>query len=245
MAAKINVESSTHTIKELSKILSDYTTISIKSTKRLFGGYSGDTYRIELDTNIQPTHYVLKIISNGYTYRDAEFMCRTSAYLGSVGYRDCCLPILKMKHKRPPFGKKYYHFVSEKEEGGAPSILMKYVVGQPADKIMRDRPDLAPAVMRGIGDGLGRMHASSSGIDMVKAQQLGLRWYETDGGCTDVQDQYKDKVLDKIMADPDASQHEFAGFYKGELVDLKKEMQLVKDGKLDMGITHGDPVSQA
>jgi Ser/Thr protein kinase RdoA (MazF antagonist) len=106
---------------------------------------------------------------------------------------------------------------------------------------MRDNPDLANVVMRGIGGGLGRMHASTSGIDMGKAQQLGLRCYETDGGCTDVQDQYTNKILEKIMSDPEAREHEFVSFYQKELSDLIKEIQLVKDGKLDLGITHGDP----
>ena len=182
-------------------------------------------------------------ISNGYTYSDAEFMCRTAAHLGAVGYRDCCLPIPKMKQKRPPFKNDAYVYVSQNEKSNIPSFLLTYVEGEQADKIMREKPELAQVVMRGIGGGLGRMHSSSSGIDMAKAQQLGLRWYETDGGCTDVQDQYCDKILEKIMADSDVNEHEFVAFYKKELVDLKKEMQLVKDGKLDMGITHGDPVS--
>lgn len=148
-----------------------------------------------------------------------------------------------MKQKRPPFKNDAYVYVSQNEKSNIPSFLLTYVEGEQADKIMREKPELARVVMRGIGGGLGRMHSSNSGIDMAKAQQLGLRWYETDGGCTDVQDQYCDKILEKIMADSDVNEHEFVAFYKKELVDLKKEMQLVKDGKLDMGITHGDPVS--
>ena len=238
MSAKINISSSVHSKEELSAILSEYTTIRIKTTEQLFGGYSGASYLVQLDTKVEPTRYVLKI-SNGYTYSDAEFMCRTAAHLGAVGYRDCCLPIPKMKQKRGP--NEPYVYVSKQETNGIPSFLLTYMEGQQADKIMRERPDLASTVMRGIGGGLGRMHASSSGMDIEKAQALGLRWYETDGGCTDVQDQYKDKILQKILADPDASKHEFVSFYEEELKDLKKEMQLVKDGKFDMGINHGDP----
>lgn len=44
------------------------------------------------------------------------------------------------------------------------------------------------------------------------------------------------------MSDPDACQHEFVEFYKRELIDLKKELHLVKAGTFfDMGVTHGDP----
>ena len=238
MSAKINISSSIHSKKELSAILSDYSTISIKSAEQLFGGYSGASYLVELDTKVEPTQYVLKV-SNGYTYSEAEFMCRTAAYLASVGYRDCCLPIPKMKQKRQL--NEPYVYVSKQEANGIPSFLLTFMKGQQADKIMRDRPDLASTVMRGIGGGLGRMHASSSGMNIEKAQALGLRWYETDGGCTDVQDQYQEKVLEKILADPDASKHDFVSFYKDELKDLKKEVQLVKDGMFDLGITHGDP----
>jgi hypothetical protein len=55
-----------------------------------------------------------------------------------------------------------------------------------------------------------------------------------------VEDQVQDKVLNKIMADPDARKHEFVAFYKRELDDLKKEMKLAKDGSLALGITHGE-----
>ena len=237
MAAKINIASSTHSTAELSTILSEYTTAPIKSSKQLFGGYSGSSYLVELDASpSSPTQYVLKV-SNGYTHDDAEFMCRTAAYLGSVGFEDCCLPIPKMKQKRDPS----YVYVSKLESNGVPSFLLTYVKGQQADKIMRESPHLAKVVMRGIGGGLGRMHALSSGIDAEKAKASGIRWYENDGGCCDVQDQYEDKILGKIMSDPDASQHEFVEFYKRELTDLKNELGLVKAGMFDMGVTHGDP----
>jgi Ser/Thr protein kinase RdoA (MazF antagonist) len=238
MSAKINIASSTHSTEELAAIVLDYTTIAIFSTKQLFGGYSGSSYLITLNTNVFPTQYVLKV-SNGYSFNDAEFMCRTAAYLGTVRYRECCLPVAKNKNTRT--GDDDFVYVSQKEKSGIPSFLLTYVEGQQADKVMRDSPDLASVVMRGIGGGLGKMHASSSGIDMGKAQQLRLRWYETDGGCCDVQEQYTNKILEKIMADSDAREHEFVSFYQKELADLKREIQLVKDGKLGIGITHGDP----
>lgn len=237
MSAKINIASSTHSTAELSTILSEYSTSSVKSSKQLFGGYSGSSYLVELDASTSPKQYVLKV-SNGYTHDDAEFMCRTAAYLGSVGFEDCCLPIPKMKQKRD----QSYVYVSKLEKSGVPSFLLTYVEGQQADKIMRESPHLAKVVMHGIGGGLGRMHGLSSGIDIEQAKASGIRWYENDGGCCDVQDQYDDKILDKIMSDPDACQHEFVEFYKRELIDLKKELHLVKAGTFfDMGVTHGDP----
>ncbi|KAL3782162.1 hypothetical protein HJC23_004525 [Cyclotella cryptica] len=242
-SAKLLISSSSHTNEQLSTILSDYANSPIRSSKQLFGGYSGGSYLIELDTAPDGTasRYVLKV-SNGYTYDNAEFMCRTASYLQSVGYRDCCLPIPKMTtEKQSPHTKDPYVYVSQREPSGIPAFLLNYVQGEQADKIMRDRPELAPNVMRGIGGGLGRMHASSAGIDRATANALGLRWYETDGGCCDVEDHVRDTILNKIMSDSDAREHEFLSFYQRELTSLKREMQLGKDCQLAIGITHGDP----
>ena len=244
-SAKLQIASSSHSTEELASILADFATVNIKSSKQLFGGYSGSSYAVEINTppgaDGKATRYVLKV-SNGYTYDDAEFMCRTARHLSAVGYLEFCFPISKMKQKRnPSTPDDPYVYVSKRESNGIPAFLLNYVEGEQADKVMRDNPKLAPTVMRGIGGGLGRMHSASSGIDKAKANSLGLRWYETDGGCCDVEDQIQDKILDKIMADPDAKEHAFVAFYRRELADLKKEMQLAKDGKLGLGITHGDP----
>lgn len=244
-SAKLQIASSSHSTEELASILLDFATAKIKSSKQLFGGYSGSSYAVELNAPAgadgKATRYVLKV-SNGYTYDDAEFMCRTARFLSAVGYLECCLPIPKMKQKRNPSSPDDpYVYVSKRESNGIPAFLLNFVEGEQADKVMRDNPKLAPTVMRGIGGGLGRMHSASSGIDKAKANSLGLRWYETDGGCCDVEDQIQDKILNKIMTDPDAKEHAFVAFYRRELADLKKEMQLAKDGKLGLGITHGDP----
>ena len=251
MAAKLQISTSSHSNEELSSILADFMScsgpFSLRSSKQLFGGYSGASYLVEIgtptaDDRHATAQYVLKV-SNGYTHDDAEFMCRTASHLGAVGYREMCLPIAKMKQRRAPYTDDPYVYVSQRESNGIPAFLLNYVEGEQADKVMRDNPKLAPVVMRGIGGGLGRMHSKSVGLDKEKTKSLGLRWYETDGGCCDVEDQVQDKVLNKIMADPDAKKHEFVAFYKRELDDLKKEMQLVKDGSLALGITHGDPFS--
>jgi len=165
--------------------------------------------------------YVFKI-SSGYTYENVEFMCETAAHLGSVGCRDCCLPIPKLERKQD-----LYMYDSQKEANGVPSFLFSYVEGQQADKIMHEYPHLASNVMCSIGAGLGRIHAASAGIDKNKANELGLR-YKTDGGCCDVEDEYHGSVLNKILSDPDVQQHEFVHFYQKELVDLKGEMELVR-----------------
>ena len=245
MAAKLQISTLSHSNEELSSILADFGTTSIRSSKQLFGGYSGSSYLVEIgtpkaDDQHATAQYVLKV-SNGYTHDDAEFMCRTASHLGAVGYREMCLPIPKMKQKRAPYTNDPYVYVSQRESNGIPAFLLNYVEGEQADKVMRDNPKLAPVVMHGIGGGLGRMHSTSVGLDKEKAASHGLRWYETDGGCCDVEDQVQDKVMNKIMADPDARNHEFVVFYKRELDDLKSEMQLAKDGSLALGVTHGDP----
>jgi hypothetical protein len=249
-APKLQISTSSHSNEELSSILADFMSCSghgptsLRSSRQLFGGYSGASYLVEIgtpkaDDQHATAQYVLKV-STGYTHDDAEFMCRTASHLGAVGYREMCLPIAKMKQKRAPYTNDPYVYVSQRESNGIPAFLLNYVEGEQADKVMRDNPKLAPVVMRAIGGGLGRMHSTSVGLDKEKAARNGLRWYETDGGCCDVEDQVQDKVLNKIMADPDARKHEFVAFYKRELDDLKKEMKLAKDGSLALGITHGE-----
>ena len=110
--------------------------------------------------------YVFKI-SSGYTYENVEFMCETAAHLGSVGCRDCCLPIPKLEQQQD-----LYMYNSQKEANGIPSFLFSYVEGQQADKIMHEHPHLASNVMHIIGAGLGRIHAASAGIDKTRQTNL-------------------------------------------------------------------------
>ena len=83
---------------------------------------------------------------------------------------------------------------------------------------MRENPIVAVSVMRGIGNGLGRMHLATVGIDKDEALKYDLRWYEEDGGCCDVQNQIDGKILAKIMRNnsesDDAQNHEFIQFYE-------------------------------
>ena len=50
-----------------------------------------------------------------------------------------------------------------------------------------------------------------------------------------MEDEYHGSVLNKILSDPDVQQHEFVHFYQKELVDLKGEMELVKDRSAAIG----------
>ena len=94
---------------------------------------------------------------------------------------------------------------------------------------MRENPCVATTVMRGIGFGPGKMPVVINSKDVAKG--LGLRWYGTDGGCCDIQDQIDGKILDKISSST-AGQHRFVPFYRHELAELKSEMELSTDGTL-------------
>jgi Ser/Thr protein kinase RdoA (MazF antagonist) len=231
MAAKLEIATTAHSFEEVAFILSDYTLLRLVQRKQLFGGYSGSNYLVELDDG---SIFVLKV-SNGYSAEHAELMCRTASHLGKAGYKDCCLPISRIN------GNTEYEFVSTKEQTGTPSFLLTFVKGKQADKVMRETPNLAPTVMKEIGGGLARMHAAATGIDKDDAETLGLRWYEKNGGCCDVQDQYDGKVQAKIVACEKVQKHEFVEFYSQELAALRTEIQLAKNGKLPHGLTHGDP----
>ena len=231
MSAKLQISNSTHSASELATILADYTSIALASHRQLYGGYSGSSYQVDLEDG---TKYVLKV-SNGYTADHAEFMCRTTYHLSLAGYKLCCLPIPKSNK-----GDDNFKFVSIKEQNNVPAFLLTHVEGTQADKVMRENPYVATTVMRGIGFGLGKMHQSVVINNKDVAKGLGLRWYGTDGGCCDIQDQIDGKILDKISSST-AGQHRFVPFYRHELAELKSEMELSTDGTFGLGITHGDP----
>lgn len=233
MAPKLEIASTTHSLEELAPIVSEYSSSRLVERKQLFGGYSGSNYRVDLEDG---STYVLKI-TNGYTAQHAELMCLTAFHLGKNGYRDCCLPIRRMSHAAVNDDANF-RFVSLKEKRGEPAFLLTFVEGKQADQVMREQPLLATNVMRGIGGGLARMHAAAS-MSGDKAQEIGLRWYEKDGGCCDVQDQVKGAVLASIDQCKAVQDHDFVPFYKKELTLLQAEMHLAQ--AMEMGITHGDP----
>jgi Ser/Thr protein kinase RdoA (MazF antagonist) len=233
MAAKLEIATTTHSTDEVAIIVSDFisTSVPLRKQTQLFGGYSGSNYRVDLADG---STFVLKI-TNGYSAEHAELMCRTVYYLGETGYKDCCLPI-------PKRDKATFRFVSTKEHMQVPAVLMTYADGRQADRVMREQPHLATTVMRGIGGGLARMHNAVTGISQEQAETLGIRWYATDGGCCDVQNQVDGAVLATILDCKEVLDHDFVqNFYQSEFSALQNEMQLAKEGKLMHGITHGDP----
>lgn len=245
MAAKIQIATTAHSPEEVASILSEYTSATLLERTQLFGGYSGSNYRVDLDDGCT---FVLKI-TNGYSAEHAELMCRTAHHLGEVGYKDCCLPILKIADESIA-SNNAFRFVSTKEEKGVPAFLLTHMEGRQADIVMREHPLLANAVMKGIGGGLARMHAAASGITQDVAGKLGIRWYQTDGGCCDVQDQVDGKILSKILMCTDDRKRDLFldHFYSKELSSLRVEMQLAnrsstKEGAFTFthGVSHGDP----
>jgi Ser/Thr protein kinase RdoA (MazF antagonist) len=232
MAAKLEIATTAHSTDEVASIVSDFTSVPLLKQTQLFGGYSGSNYRVDL---VEGSTFVLKV-TDGYSAEHAELMCRTAYYLGQTGYKDCCLPIPKRDEAK-------FRFVSTKEQKEVPAVLMTYVDGRQADRVMREQPHVATTVMSGIGGGLARMHSAVTGIStQEEAETLGLRWYATDGGCCAVQDQVDGTVLATILDCKEVMDHDFVQhFYQSELAALQTEMQLAKEGKLTHGITHGDP----
>eukprot|EP00592_Proboscia_alata_P010118 CAMPEP_0194362194 /NCGR_PEP_ID=MMETSP0174-20130528/9902_1 /TAXON_ID=216777 /ORGANISM="Proboscia alata, Strain PI-D3" /LENGTH=416 /DNA_ID=CAMNT_0039134897 /DNA_START=44 /DNA_END=1294 /DNA_ORIENTATION=+ len=259
MAGKVEIATTTHSTEEVASILSEYTSARLLKRTQLFGGYSGSNYRVDLDDG---SAFVLKI-TNGYSAEHAELMCQTANHLSEAGYyKDCCLPIPRRQqhNDNQEQDQRKFRFVSKKEKKGVPAFLLTFVEGRQADAVMRERPDLASAVMRGIGGGLARMHIAASGITQEEARRLKIRWYQTDGGCCDVQDQIDGKVLSSILNCIDEKKRDvfLNTFYNTELAALRKEMKLavtVKEGinkyddkeetekniSLEHGICHGDP----
>lgn len=84
--------------------------------------------------------------------------------------------------------------------------------------------------------------AASKISNETEATKLGLRWYQSSGGCCDVHAQVEGKILEKIKSCPSPERKSsFLPFYETELKALVKEMALATDGKLAHGFTHGDP----
>lgn len=240
--AKIEIEGVTHSRDELATILRHYSTATLKQYKKLYGGYSGSNYLIELDDN---SIYVLKI-AHGYSKKHAEKMCRTGNHVNKGGFSECCLPIPKLEKNDGEY--TFITSLDQSTDGGdsasVPAFLLTFCKGTQADKVMRERPELSAYVMENIGGGLARMHKAASGLTQTDAVNLGLRWFQDDGGgCCDVQTHVDDKALAQIVDICDSSPsnpkyQEFLAFYNSELKNLKEEMTSVAPSLLH-GITHG------
>ena len=243
MAPKLEIASTSHSKEELAPIVAEFFPPSASSkntnllvnSQHLFGGYSGSNYRVDVNDG---STFCLKI-TNGYSAEHAELMCRTAHLLAKHGFQECCMPV----PKHTPEGNDddiKYKFVSLKEKQSVPAFLLTFVQGKQADKVMREQPRLAAHVMKEIGGGLARMHAAVTiAGGRARAEQLGIRWYETNGGCCDVQDQVNGSILTKIEQCEAVREHPFVPFYKKQLLHLQNEMKLAPE--LPTGITHGDP----
>ena len=235
VTAKLEIAAgATHSKETLASILTDYFDSKLVEHKILFGGYSGTNYMVKLSDGSQ---YVLKV-TNGYSIDEAELMCKTAYHLVTNNFKDCCWAVEKKTDSQ-----EKYRFVSLKEPNGVPAFMLTFSIGKQADKVMREQPKLASAVMKNIGGGLGRMHLAAAGISNSKqATDLGLRWYQISGGCCDVSDHVSGKILHRIKRCPVPERKEsYLSFYEPELKVLVQEMSLATGGKLQHGITHGDP----
>ena len=235
MSAKLEIATGVaHSRETLAAIITEYFDSMLVEHQLLFGGYSGTNYMVRLAND---SVYVLKI-TDGYSKDHAELMCSTAYHLKICGYKDCIWPVEKKTES-----EEKYKFVSLKEPNGEPAFVLTFASGKQADKVIREHPNLAATVMKGIGGGLSRMHLAASGISNEKeATELGLRWYQTSGGCCDVQDHVDGKVMAKIQSCPAPERKSsFLSFYQPELKALVEEMALATEGKLLHGITHGDP----
>lgn len=241
MGPKLEIATSTHSTSDLAPIVAEFSPSLLVDSRKLFGGYSCSNYRVDLEDG---STYCLKIADN-YTAQQAELMCRTVHLLATKGgFNECCLPVskqemTKQKDEEKATHEKSFQFVSLKEKDGVPAFLLTFVSGVQADKIMREQPALATNVMNGIGRGLARMHTAAPISGKTHAEVLRVRWYETHGGCCDVQDHVTGTMLAKIQQCQSVQEHEFVPFYKQELTALQSEMKLAQN--MPMGITHGDP----
>ena len=231
MGPKLEIALTTHSTSELQPIVQEFFASQLVESQQLFGGYSGSNYRIVLHDGRQ---FCLKI-ANGCSPQQSELMCRTAYTLEQAGFRECCLPLTKPSKDDE---KDSLRFVSLQDRDGEPAFVLTFVRGTQADKVMRGNPALAPRVMYSIGGGLARMHAAVSIAGRTDAKQVRkIRWFETDGGCCDVQEHIDNVMLKRIEASP--RKDEFLPFYLPELACLKGEMSL--KSHFPMGITHGDP----
>lgn len=226
--SKASIEYDAFSVAELQTVAKLFIEDTVKSARKLFGGFSGSNYAVTCDSGAV---YVLKLC-NGYSEKDVQAQARIQAHLHHSGLEGACFALPRLDDPQS--------FVSCAL--GQPAVLLTFVAGTNADVILRkfpgpDKDAFEQRAFRSIGHGLALLHrVSCEGVG-------GLRSFR-DGGACDVVKHMDGSCRKKMRDSVHTAKHPFVlEFYEQELGNLNASMEEALSAPADFpaGILHGDP----
>ena len=222
--AKAEVAKETLSFSEVSALVREFVGVELplKEHGVLFGGYSGTSIRV---TGADGSRAVLKLC-HGYGKSDAAAQAAVAAHCAAAGFTGVCAPL--------PLKGKSGGCVYERGDG-TPVMLLSWVEGVAADKVLSAGEVESGVLLGSIGAGLAALHS----VPVSTAAACRLRACEAGSGACDVAKHMSGELLAKMRASEHTRSHGFvSGFYEPEAASL---VQTMKDAALPRGVLHGDP----
>ncbi|KAG8466348.1 hypothetical protein KFE25_002104 [Diacronema lutheri] len=201
----------------------DGTPDSIRATQ-LFGGYSGETFRID---ELHGARRVAALkVCRGYPQEEVRAQAAVQGLIGARGFTGACaaLPLVS-----PPGSAPAYVAQSAR---GEPVCMLSFVDGVPADAAIDAGAD-AVGVLRAVGERLASLHAVP-----VDARADGLRTFR-DGGVCLLARHAAGAIGEEMRKSEHTRGHPFVARYGALLAELRAAVAVAD--VLPNGILHGDP----
>ena len=231
MTAKAAVSKGVHSTSELADLLSEWFVSPLRAHKRLFGGYSGSTYRVELTDG---TVAVLKIC-HGYSREDVEAQARIMAHLRANGFEGACFALPRLKRADGAVKAVAAPMYTAQARDGSPSCVLTYVEGESAARMIDSGGAEVETVLAAVGAGLARLHQVN-----VTNDNTALRNF-TQGGACSLQRQLSGEFAASLRTSEHVNgeePHPFISFYEEQLTGLREAINVPN---LPLGVLHGDP----
>ena len=190
----------------------------------LFGGYSGTSVKV---VGADGEKFVLKIC-HGYSRDDVEAQARCAVYARAGGFGGACTACA-LRGKPATFSV-------ERDGDKTPAMLLTWVDGLAADKVIAAGAVAREAVLHAVGEGLGQLHcvAPPTGWDAVLPS---LRTIEEGGGC-DLRLHLSGEIASIFASAKALKGHAFLPFYERELASMRAAYNA---SGLPTGVLHADP----
>ncbi len=224
MGVKEDVVKETLDPAEISSLASQFAGIALPLREHgvLFGGYSGTSIRV---TAADGTKAVLKVC-NGYTLKDATEQAAVAGYAFTDGFTGLCAPLPLIDQDSPT------PFVVARADG-TPVMMLRWVDGTAADKVVGKGDVPSASVMAAIGAGLAGMHS----VRVSPLAAASLRAIEAGGAC-DLRKHLSGELEALMLGSAAIQGHDFLPFYARQLASLRAAMA---EPGLPRGLLHGDP----
>ena len=220
MTAKAEVAKETLTRAEVEALCCHFpVSLPIREHRPLFGGYSGTSIAVVAADGAKS---VLKIC-NDYTVADATNQAAVAAHAAATGFTGVCAPMPRKDGSGCVFARA----------DGTPVMMLSWVDGKAADKVLSSGDVETSAILASVGGGLAALHS----VPVPAGTKL--RVCERGSGACDVSKHISGELMRKMKGCEHTKAHPFVTeFYTAECASLTKSMGA--EG-MPRGVLHGDP----